>query len=157
VGLVPPAVRDVDDLGWNDLGEDHDGHHDVHASPVAAHLATLQSGLAAPAQSPTHNDTTDAAEVEAQPVAPVAKPKRPAARMAPTVAIAPATGRKSAFTLRIDPERHLRLRLLSAVRNQSAQQLLIAALDALLAANPDINDLADDPKTRSAAGDTGIK
>jgi hypothetical protein len=40
---------------------------------------------------------------------------------------------KAAFTLRLDAERHLRLRLLSAHAHRSSQQLLIEALDRLLA------------------------
>jgi predicted HicB family RNase H-like nuclease len=43
--------------------------------------------------------------------------------------------RKAAFTLRLDPERHLRLRLLSAYSNRSSQQLVLEALDRLLENN----------------------
>lgn len=39
---------------------------------------------------------------------------------------------RSAFTLRLDPERHLRLRLIGARTHRSAQSLLIEALDRLL-------------------------
>ena len=49
---------------------------------------------------------------------------------------------KAAFTLRLDSERHLKLRLACAVRHQSAQQLVTDALDALLESMPDIDDLA---------------
>jgi predicted DNA-binding protein len=41
--------------------------------------------------------------------------------------------RKSAFTLRLDAERHLRLRLLSAHQHRSAQQIVIEAVDRFLA------------------------
>lgn len=40
---------------------------------------------------------------------------------------------KAAFTLRLDAERHLKLRLASAHANQSAQQIVCAALDKYLA------------------------
>jgi predicted DNA-binding protein len=40
--------------------------------------------------------------------------------------------RKSAFTLRLDAERHLRLRLLSAHQHRSAQQIVIEAVDRFL-------------------------
>ncbi len=40
---------------------------------------------------------------------------------------------KAAFTLRLDSERHLKLRLASAHANQSAQQIVSAALDRYLA------------------------
>ena len=51
-------------------------------------------------------------------------------------------GSKAAFTLRIDPERHLRLRLASAVTRRSAQVILIEALDTYLKSLPDIDALA---------------
>ncbi len=54
----------------------------------------------------------------------------------------PGLKEKAAFTLRLDSERHLKLRLACAVRHQSAQQLVTDALDALLGSMPDIDDLA---------------
>ena len=39
---------------------------------------------------------------------------------------------KAAFTLRLDAERHLQLRLVCAVRHRSAQQIVTEALDAFL-------------------------
>jgi len=53
---------------------------------------------------------------------------------------------KAAFTLRLDPERHLRLRLASAVRHRSSQQLLTEALDALLAEVPNLDALVAQAK-----------
>lgn len=50
---------------------------------------------------------------------------------APQRAVAGAKDR-SAFTLRLDPERHLKLRLVGARTHRSAQSLLIEALDRLL-------------------------
>jgi hypothetical protein len=50
---------------------------------------------------------------------------------------------KAAFTLRLDPERHLKLRLASAVTRQSAQQLVTAALDDFLNSLPGLDALAD--------------
>ena len=52
-------------------------------------------------------------------------------------------GRKAAFTLRLDAERHLRLRLASAVTGQSAQQIVTSALDALLESIPEVEALAE--------------
>ena len=54
----------------------------------------------------------------------------------------PGLKEKAAFTLRLDSERHLKLRLACAVRHQSAQQLVTDALDALLESMPEIGDLA---------------
>jgi predicted HicB family RNase H-like nuclease len=50
---------------------------------------------------------------------------------------------KAAFTLRLDPERHLKLRLASAVTRLSAQQLVTGALDDFLNSLPDLDALAE--------------
>lgn len=73
-----------------------------------------------------------AAVVVAEPVA---------SAVAPTV-VSAASGRRAAFTLRLDSERHLKLRLASAVTGMSAQQLVTAALDEFLTKIPEIDDLA---------------
>ena len=52
-------------------------------------------------------------------------------------------GNRAAFTLRLDQERHLKLRLASTVKNRSAQQLVTAALDMFLADIPEIEALAN--------------
>jgi hypothetical protein len=52
-------------------------------------------------------------------------------------------GRKAAFTLRLDADRHLRLRLATAVTGQSAQQIVTSALDALLESLPEVEALAE--------------
>src|SRR3546814_12800878 len=46
---------------------------------------------------------------------------------------------KAAFTLRLDAERHLRLRLASAVTARSAQTLLTELLDDYLASLPELD------------------
>ena len=50
---------------------------------------------------------------------------------------------KAAFTLRLDPERHLKLRLASAVTRLSAQQLVTGALDDFLNSLPDLEAMAE--------------
>jgi hypothetical protein len=50
---------------------------------------------------------------------------------------------KAAFTLRLDPERHLKLRLASALTRLSAQQLVTGALDDFLNSLPELDALAD--------------
>ena len=52
-------------------------------------------------------------------------------------------GRKAAFTLRLDGERHLRLRLANAVTGRSAQQIVTEALDRFLASIPEVETLAE--------------
>jgi hypothetical protein len=49
---------------------------------------------------------------------------------------------KAAFTLRLDPERHLKLRLASAITRRSAQQLVTGALDDFFNTLPELEALA---------------
>lgn len=55
---------------------------------------------------------------------------------------APGSKAKSAFTLRLDKERHLKLRLACAVNNKSAQKMVTEALDKMLNEMPEIKALA---------------
>jgi hypothetical protein len=133
----------MEDLGWNDMGEDVAAPAPVPTpSPVAKHIAAIQETLAR-------------RDEERKAAVPAPRPKAVSKIVAKVTApvAAPANERKSAFTLRIDAERHLRLRLLSAVTNESAQQLLIGALDALIAQHPNIDALAADPKVRPGSKD----
>lgn len=50
--------------------------------------------------------------------------------------------KRAAFTLRLDADRHLRLRLASATRGKSAQKLVTEALDAFLKTMPEVEALA---------------
>jgi hypothetical protein len=62
-------------------------------------------------------------------------------RIATKVAPVAAGGRKTAFTLRLDADRHLKLRLACAITGRSAQQIVTQALDDLLNDLPDIDRL----------------
>lgn len=82
-----------------------------------------------------------ARKVEARP-APVAPKKEKAPR-------ALRAREKAAFTLRLDAERHLRLRLASAVTNRSSQVILTDLLDEYLSSLPEIDAMASRlPATR---------
>ena len=66
-------------------------------------------------------------------------------RIANPVKAAPAAVawvRPVAFTLRLDAERHLKLRLASALAGRSAPQLVVAALDSMLASLPEVAEVA---------------
>ena len=93
-------------------------------------------------------------EDEPAPVAiiPVAAPVvTPAPVRARRPRAAPGSKGKSAFTLRLDPSRHLKLRLACAVDGRSAQQLVTDALDQLLEAMPELETLAEKaPRKKSA-------
>jgi len=56
---------------------------------------------------------------------------------------APRTAGKAAFTLRLDPARHLKLRLACAVTGRSAQMLVTDALDQLLGEMPELDGMAE--------------
>jgi ribosomal protein L44E len=73
---------------------------------------------------------------------------QPVTRRAPRQRAAVGSKGKAAFTLRLDPERHLKLRLACAVDGRSAQQLVTDALDQLLERMPDLDGLAAKAKNR---------
>ena len=112
-----------EDLGWNDMGHD--------SEPIALHPNL---------------------EVDPRQEAPVVvKQQKALAREFSSVAALPPSRApralpgsrgKAAFTLRLDGERHLRLRLVCAVQHRSAQQVVTQALDEFLARQPDNMSLA---------------
>jgi len=67
----------------------------------------------------------------------------PAPRRTPRARAVAGTKGKAAFTLRLDPERHLKLRLACAVKGRSAQQLVTDALDQLLGNMPELDHMAN--------------
>jgi hypothetical protein len=72
----------------------------------------------------------------------------PAPRRLRTPRALPGSKGKAAFTLRLDPERHLKLRLACAVDGRSAQMLVTQALDKLLAEMPELDTLAQKAKRK---------
>ena len=72
------------------------------------------------------------------PPAPAPVPRRTSRSKAETGAKS-----KAAFTLRLDPDRHLKLRLACAVSARSAQQLVTRALDELLSGMPEVKAMAE--------------
>lgn len=67
-------------------------------------------------------------------------PRAPA--RSPIRTLTPVAERRAAFTLRLDPERHLKLRLAATMQGVSAQALLTEALDAMLAEFDDLDVIA---------------
>ena len=98
---------------------------------------------------PFESGALEAEPFEAEP-APVAvlPTARPVPHRAPKARSAPGTKAKAAFTLRLDPERHLKLRLACAVNGRSAQQLVTDALDQLLVDMPELEGMAEKAKRR---------
>jgi hypothetical protein len=82
--------------------------------------------------------------VPLHPLARVASPARTqqlllAAQLAAQSDDSAQAGKRAAFTVRLDPERHRKLRLIAATTNLSAQALVIAALDQMLAEFGDVD------------------
>jgi hypothetical protein len=103
---------------------------------IARSISPAHSGAAEP----------DLAKSELAASAPLVLPKAakvpaPAAK-APVRRSALDRGARAAFTLRMDAERHLKLRLACTIRNRSAQQLVTEALDRLIDELPDLATLA---------------
>lgn len=127
-GRASAAVQQ-DDLGWNDMGFDAGGF-DMEPAPQPVEEAPPPIGL------------TPMVTVVPEP--PVVKQRKTLARqLAGKVAsvAAPARERKAAFTLRLDADRHLKLRLACAISGRSAQQIVTQALDDFLNDLPEIDRL----------------
>ena len=153
-GQARPAMRpqlykfvDDDDLGWNDMGSD------VPApQPVAVEPTPITADAAAPAAQPEPPKVVvqqaELAQTFAPAEAPAAVERKPidfARPAAPKPRAAAGSKGKSAFTLRLDPERHLKLRLASAHQHRSAQLLVVEALDRFL------NELSLPEKRKTAS------
>ena len=78
--------------------------------------------------------------------APAVAPARPRSPRA-----APGSKGKAAFTLRLDPSRHLKLRLACAVDGRSAQQIVTDALDQLLESMPELDSMAERAPSKKRA------
>jgi hypothetical protein len=137
------------------------------ASPVHDQQAEIASRFAAHDEDGENEDgeyvdeTADLYDPEAEDADPVGEPapvvvipqrvaaRAPARQQAPRSA--PGSKGKAAFTLRLDPSRHLKLRLACAVNGRSAQQLVTDALDQLLNGMPELESMAEKaPRKKSA-------
>lgn len=144
-----------DDLGWNDMGSESapvelraSGLTPMGHSPVAAvSMDTVAPIMPEPVVVTEQKALVEKVAAMAAPItAPKSKPRVRKPVASKPVVVAPKTavgGRKAAFTLRLNAERHLKLRLVCAVQNRSAQQIVTDALDQLLSGLPEIDRLAD--------------
>ncbi|HEY9090593.1 hypothetical protein [Parasphingorhabdus sp.] len=171
-GIAFPTYSDHanEDLGWNDMGYDTNPDHEAaqsdeyspeesgqyHYNPLAGAIPEVvpavrkqQEEIAAKLSLQTQHDSETMAEPEQQTIAP--RKKVPVVKVK---AKQPSTPRRSAqksrtgkakvaFTLRLDADRHLKLRLATAVKNVSAQQLVTKAVDNYLRSIPELDDLAE--------------
>jgi hypothetical protein len=127
------AARELDDLGWNDMGVDDasaESFAEEVAAPHEAEIVPFNPAIEAVAL-PLPEVVRQQEEISERQAEPT-KPRRSAL----------SNGRRAAFTLRLDGERHLKLRLACVTSSRSAQQLVTEALDRLLADLPEVAELA---------------
>jgi hypothetical protein len=171
MGFEPPkaaeAPRDEAHDGFGDDVVDHPRGHPTGLTPVQSPVHTQQAEIAG-RFSDDASDEPEAAELEEtaaidEPaehyeVEPEPAPRPvlvkaaatpvPAPRRAQRPRSAPGSKSKAAFTLRLDPSRHLKLRLACAVNGSSAQQLVTDALDQLLDLMPELDAMAVSAKRK---------
>ena len=167
------------DMGY-DVDPDHEAHpvEHIHHNPLAgaipnpgAAVRQQQEEIAAKLGTKTQQETTsDPVETEPKAVPVPLSISREVQPLVDNSAVAAADDMderetvkarpavksrtrkaKTAFTLRLDPERHLKLRLATAVKNVSAQQLVTKAVDEYLKSIPELDDLAERVPSRGAA------
>ena len=165
-GAAKPAMRPqgfgqlgagVEDLGWNDMGYGHavapayQAHDIGPAEHVPSSIAALTPAPRPQGDKPVAEETAPEPPVVEQQRAIEATfsgqvgraaPESEAAPSAPRPRRAPGSKGKAAFTLRLDPERHLKLRLACAVAHRSAQQVVTDALDSYLNSLPELDAFA---------------
>jgi hypothetical protein len=155
-GSAKPAMRpqgfgsfggSLEDLGWNDMGQ--------AAELPPEHVPSSIEALT-PIGGRHHDHPAEPAPdlvAEPAPEPPVVEQQRALERSFPSdpAPVVPLPTRRSescpakakaAFTLRLDPERHFRLRLACAVTRRSAQQLVTGALDDFLDSLPELDAMA---------------
>ena len=120
------SPANLEDLGWNDMGQDDDT---ASGSADVVQLApAVRKGSSARQQQKLLVETIKQDNAPD----PRAKPRKRAVDQ----------GKRAAFTLRLDAERHLKLRLAATMQECSAQQLVTDALDALLDNIEELESLA---------------
>lgn len=126
------AVEDEGDEDYDETAELYDG--------PPPELNAFDTDIADVVSIPMRKPMAIAAPV-ALPVATPVAPRIASGRV-PTPRAAAGSKAKAAFTLRLDKDRHLKLRLACAVTGRSAQQLVTDALDQLLADMPELDGMA---------------
>ena len=141
-GMAAP----LEDLGWNDMGSAEAAAPPAPVVPVSEAVPAPVEPVSPPPVLAEREALRE--EIEGAPAALVEAPRaeRPvsvatATRLARESAQQTRKSGKAAFTLRLDAERHLRLRLASALTGRSAQQLVTGAVDALIAEMPEVEML----------------
>jgi hypothetical protein len=170
MGFDPPrpaaVARDASHDAFGDDVVDHPRAHPTGLTPIQSPVhhqqAEIADRLGADEADEEFDETAEPCVPEVEPEVDVAPPAAaapavlpvthsaplPARRRAPRPRSAPGSKGKAAFTLRLDPDRHLKLRLACAVGGRSAQQLVTDALDQLLDRIPELDDMAAKAKRK---------
>lgn len=114
----------MEDLGWNDWGQNDEVQTDGSQNDVVE-LVGPSAELPASAPAP---DVLRQIDELAQRLGRMTVQSRSAA----------VEGRRAAFTLRLDADRHFRLKMAGVLLNRSAQVLVTEALDKFLSEMPEI-------------------
>lgn len=147
---IEQRLADTDEEGEDENGEYVDETAELY-DPEGEELPVVQTRKEPALPAPE----TEAVETPVEVLAPVIVPIAPAVA-APVrqrrPRAAPGANGKAAFTLRLDPARHLKLRLACAINGRSAQQLVTDALDQLLDGMPELESMAEKaPRTAKRA------
>lgn len=126
-GMLAAQDDRLEDLGWNDMGE---------ANGTEANDETGSDSSVVREQRDRLAKRIAAGEAEA------AEPKRAGKKTSKAKAATTKASRRAAFTLRLDPDRHLKLRLAATMNGKSAQALVTEALDTMLSEIADLEALA---------------
>lgn len=136
------AAASLEDLGWNDMGESDDDQKSGEVIQLTAPKSQPEEQTEQALPMASHSPVRDTIERIAEKL--VAPQPPPKANNSDAPANRPSGSRKrrAAFTLRLDQDRHLKLRLACTISGRSAQQLVTDAVDSLLSEMPEITTLA---------------
>ena len=143
---LPETVQpeQLEDLGWNDMGVDEEAAENgniVSINPTATPAPANEDSV--PVEDAPVENRAQAPLVKAKPAPKKAKAKKAGkSKAASARKAAVASAKRAAFTLRLDADRHLKLRLASTMQGVSAQALVTEALDALFGEIDDLDTLA---------------
>ena len=165
MGFEPPKPAD------SPRDDSHDAFGEEIGEDILEHPRAVHPTGLTPVQSPVHEQQAEIAHrfngqdseeefdetaelyepdehAESAAVVPPVAPAVPASRRSLKPRAAPGSKGKAAFTLRLNPDRHLKLRLACALNGRSAQQLVTAALDKFLEAMPELTAMAEKAKRK---------
>lgn len=141
ISALTPAPRSQDRAAGDRVSEGSESEGPIEP-PVFEQQRAIAATFAAGADIPV-DQTVILPPLNSEPAAAVVSlPRRPRQ--------APGAKGKAAFTLRLDPERHLKLRLACAIRHKSAQQIVSEALDKYLKSLPELDAVTGQLPAKSA-------